>query len=137
MAKDDFVPYLLQLVSNALSSPIIEREIAFIVDLFVVAALTFIPIIGLPLAILYFLVKDILPFSGNTSFGKSVYHIRVVNAQDNAPLSKQFMFKAVVRNVIILIPILNIVDGFYLISTGKRLADIWVETDVVSYEESL
>ena len=137
MAKDDFVPYLLQLVSNALSSPIIEREIAFVVDLFVVAALTFIPIIGLPLAIVYFLVKDILPFSGNTSFGKSVSPIRIVNAQDNTPLSKQFLFKAVVRNVIILIPVLNIVDGFYLISTGKRLADIWVETDVVSYEESL
>lgn len=137
MAKDDLLPHLYELLQNAISSPIIERIFAFVVDIFVAVALTVVPVIGVGLAGLYFFVKDILPFNGKTSFGKAVYHIRVVNIQDNSPLTKQMMFKAVVRNIFILIPLLNIVDLYYLLSTGKRLVDIWIETDVVSFDEAL
>lgn len=137
MAKDDFLPHLYELIQNAVSSPIIERILAFVVDVFVIAALTIVPVLGIFLAPIYFFIKDILPFNGHTSFGKAVYHIRVVNAQDNAPLTKQMMFKSVVRNIIILIPLLNLVDFYYLLATGKRLIDSWVETDVVSFEEPL
>lgn len=137
MAKDDLLPHLYDLLQRAISTPIIERIFAFVVDIFVAAALTVVPVVGIALAPIYFFVKDILPFNGHTSFGKAVYHIRVVNIQDNAPLSRTMMFKAVVRNIIILIPLLNLVDLYYLLATGKRLVDNWIETDVVLFDESL
>ncbi|MDO4461712.1 MAG: hypothetical protein Q4C30_04340 [Bacteroidia bacterium] len=137
MAKDDLLMHLYELLQNAISSPIIERFFAFVVDVFVMVAFTVIPVVGIVLSGVYFLIKDIVPLNGHTSFGKAVYHMRVVNTQDNAPLSKLMMFKAVVRNIFILIPFLNIVDIYFLLSTGKRLIDTWIETDVALFEETL
>ena len=37
----------------------------------------------------------------------------------------------VVRNLILLTPILNVVDIFYFIKHGRRLTDVWLKFDVV------
>ena len=93
----------------------------------------FIIVIGWIVALFYFCMRDALPIGARRSFGKSVYHLRIVDTQQDERRLTWRIY--VLRNIILFIPILNIVDIFKYITTGRRLADEWLGTEVVATED--
>ncbi len=84
----------------------------------------------------YMIVRDSLPFLDGQSIGKKVMKIRVVTL-DNQPLTKNWE-KALIRNAILVIPLLNLVELAVLLmrdgqaDRGRRLGDEWAKTKVVA-----
>ena len=74
--------------------------------------------------ILMLLLKD--SFSGK-SLGKKVLGIRVVDAQTNRPIGPG---KSILRNLILLVPVMPLVEAFVLMQ-GQRLGDRIAKTRVV------
>ncbi|MBP5364922.1 MAG: hypothetical protein J6Y82_03250 [Bacteroidales bacterium] len=117
-----------QLIENMFTKKWLEREVAFLIDIVICATIAIFPRIGFIISALYFFLKDALPFGGASSFGKSIYGLKVKDADDQ-PV-RHFWRKTIVRNLIIVIPILNLVDIYYFLKTGVRLADEWTSTKV-------
>lgn len=122
-----------QLLANATTTRWLEREVAFIIDVIIVALLSVFPRVGFFFGLLYFLFRDSLPFGAGCSFGKSLY--RLVVANSDSAQSRANWRKTLIRNIIYFIPILNLVDIYYFLRSGRRLIDIWLEIDVVSRTE--
>ena len=102
---------------------------AFIADMFIIMAVSVFPKIGWIIGLLYYLLRDVLPLKGDASFGKGIYNMHVLYHNGEQRVVVKW-YKSIMRNVMVLIPVLNIVDFYYLLSTGKRLADVWTDTSV-------
>lgn len=121
---------LKKIKENIRSIAFLERIIAFAIDLAIALSLSILPSFGWILCLCYFLWRDSLPFSKKQSFGKSIYHLKVVEetGTEYYALSKE---KAFIRNMIVLIPFLNLMDGYQFLLSGQRLADRWTQTKVI------
>lgn len=87
--------------------------------------------LGIITALGYSLFKDALPYLNGVSIGKRIMGMRVVSYEDGKPLTHNYK-KAIVREIITFIPLLNLVDiAFILRSEGRRLGDEWADTIVV------
>lgn len=117
------------IIDNTLKMFTLQRVIAFDVDLIVCFTISLCPRIGVALSVFYFLFRDILPFDGARSFGKSVYRLKVVPIEGE-PRTITWR-QAFVRNIVTLIPLVNIYDIYLFLLTGERLADQWSDTHVV------
>lgn len=122
-----------QIIDNILTAQWLEREVAFFIDIIICCTLTILPKLGIVLAIIYFFMKDALPWSFGRSLGKSIYGLKVITT-DNEP--NTLFRRTIVRNLIMIVPILNIIDIYYFISSGNRLADEWTGTKVIKEEQA-
>lgn len=115
-------------LNNFVSAWCLERVIALALDLIICLTLAIIPMFGPGLSLLYFLIRDGLPVKQKSGFGKSIYNLHVVSAgtRRRAPIGR-----IVVRNVMLLVPLLNLYDIWCFVSTGERLADKWTNTEIL------
>ena len=121
---------LKQLLKNVLTKPCIEREAAFCIDVAICATLAIFPTLGPVAALLYFFFRDCLPFRVPQSFGKQIYSLRIVrNAEADGRVPR--WQTSVIRNLILVIPLLNLVDFWRFAKRGRRLADDWTGTHVI------
>ena len=104
---------------------------AFVIDCAIAFGLGMFPKIGWIFGVIYFLLKDSLYFTKGQSFGKKIMKIQVVSDHKNEPLIN-YPQKSLIRNLILLIPILNLVEIYFFLLRTKRLGEIWSETSVVS-----
>ncbi|MCL2073869.1 MAG: RDD family protein [Marinilabiliaceae bacterium] len=117
-----------------LQAPLTERILAAIVDIAIVCGLSLFPRIGWIFGLFYFLLRDSLFFKGQ-SLGKKLMRIKVITLPENEPLSN-YPEKSALRAIVALIPGLNLVDLWFLITVGYRLADKWAQTAVIPFSES-
>jgi uncharacterized RDD family membrane protein YckC len=88
-------------------------------------------LVGILLALIYLLVKDALPFLNGQSLGKKAMSIRVID-NNNASMITNEYGKAISREIVQWIPLLNIIDAIMVFSdNGRRLGDKWADTYVV------
>jgi len=120
---------------SLLQAPLAERFLAFVIDLAIAAGLFLFPMIGWIFGILYFLMRDSFSFLKGQSLGKKLMRIKAITLPEQESLDKS-PEKSLIRGVVVLIPILNIIDVYFLFSMGYRLADLWAQTAVVPYFES-
>jgi len=106
-----------------------ERLMAFVIDFVISFGLSLFPKIGWIFGLMYFLLKDSLYFNKGQSFGKRIMKLQVVTEPGHENLIK-YPQKSIVRNLILLIPILNLVECYYFLFRTKRLGEIWSETAV-------
>ncbi len=122
----------LTIIFNHLITPQwLEREISFVVDMIVCITIAIFPVFGRLVALLYFLFRDVLPIGSRMSIGKSVYRLKVVTTTDDNNISTPKIRQVFVRNIVSLIPIINLYDLYLFLLTGNRLADQWSDTKVV------
>lgn len=119
---------------SLLQAPLPERVLAVIIDLAIVSGLCLFPKIGWIFGVFYFLMRDSLSFLKGQSFGKKLMKIRVITLPKQETLVEH-PEKSAIRGIIALIPGLNLIDIWFLFSTGYRLADRWAQTAVVPYSE--
>jgi uncharacterized RDD family membrane protein YckC len=111
-----------------------ERLLAAFVDLVIVVGLSLFPRIGWMVGLIYHLTRDSLPFLNGQSFGKKFFNLRVIILPQYASMSGAAE-KSVIRGLVAIIPGLNIVDLWFLITRKVRLADEWAETRVVYHQD--
>lgn len=111
-----------------------ERLLAGLVDLVIAAGLSLFPRVGWMIGLIYLLSKDALPFLNGQSFGKKMFNLRVVVLPQLAAMTGEAE-KSVIRGLLLIIPVLNLIDLWHLITRKVRLADQWAETRVVYNEE--
>ena len=119
---------------SLIQAPLMERMLAAIIDLIIAGGFCFFPRIGWIIGLLYHLTRDSLPFLNGQSFGKYLMRLQVITVPQQESLVNK-PDKSFIRGVVMLIPILNIIDVWYLFAKGYRLADKWAETAVVPYSE--
>lgn len=113
-----------------------ERLLAGIIDLSLVLGLSLFPRIGWLFGLIYFLFKDCLPFLKGQSFGRRLFHLRVVGARDEQDLVGK-PDKAMVRQIVFLIPVLNLIELYLFCFTKSRLGAKWSDTIVVKDQSAL
>jgi uncharacterized RDD family membrane protein YckC len=111
-----------------------ERLMAGLIDLIIVAILCLFPRIGWMVGLIYLLTKDSLGFLDGQSFGKKLFNLRTIALPHYGALTG-WPEKSVIRGLIILIPVLNIIDLYYLIIHKVRIADRWAETRVIRNQD--
>jgi hypothetical protein len=114
--------------------PTEERILAGLVDLVIVAIISLFPKIGWIFGLIYLLTKDSLSFLDGQSFGKKLFNLRTITLPHYASLSGR-PEKSVIRGLVLIIPILNIIDLYYLITKKVRIADQWAETRVIRNQD--
>ncbi len=119
-------------LTEAATAPFTERIIAALIDIIIVIGLCFFPRVGWMIGIIYHLTRDSMPFLNGQSFGKHLMHIKVIALPQKTSLTK-YPEKSIIRGLVTIIPILNIIDIWYFMTKGYRLADKWAETTVVHY----
>ena len=109
-----------------------NRFLAYLIDAVLITVVgLIIPVLGAIVGIVYFLLRDALPFLNGQSIGKKAMKIRAVRADNGAPLTDDYG-KSALRNVSLLIPIFGLIDAFMVFSDDKkRFGDKWAETKVV------
>ena len=108
-----------------------NRFLAYLIDAVLITVVGLIPVLGAIVGIVYFLLRDALPFLNGQSIGKKAMKIRAVRADNGAPLTDDYG-KSALRNVSLLIPIFGLIDAFMVFSDDKkRFGDKWAETKVV------
>ena len=121
---------LLHLLIGLITKPRILREVALLLDVAISLTLAIFPsIIGKILAVGYFFFRDSLPFLGFSSFGRSIFGLKILRASDASNANGRICF---VRNLLLAVPIFNIVDLLFFVVKGRRLTDEWLGTDVVA-----
>ena len=121
---------LTLIISHLIMPQWLEREISFVVDMIVCLTIAIFPMYGGLLALVYFLFRDVLPIGARMSIGKSVYRLKVVDADVAKPQTPSLK-RIFVRNVVSLIPFVNLYDLYLFLLNGERLADQWSDTKVV------
>lgn len=111
-----------------------ERILAGAVDLIIVAIISLFPRIGWMFGLIYLLTKDSLSFLNGQSFGKKLFHLRTIALPHNAALTG-WPEKSIIRGLVLLIPILNVIDFYYLITHKVRIADRWADTRVIRNQD--
>ncbi|MBK3519784.1 RDD family protein [Carboxylicivirga marina] len=111
----------------------VERLLAGIIDVSIVLGLSLFPRIGWIFGLIYFLFKDSLPFLKGQSFGRRLFKIKVVsNADDQSLVTTPD--KALIRQIVFLVPLLNLVEIFYFLFKKERLGAIWTSTKVIMFK---
>ncbi len=123
------------ILSHLLAPQWLEREISFVVDMIVCLTIAIFPAYGGLLALIYFLFRDVLPIGSRMSIGKSVYRLKVVDADSVVPQTPSLK-RIFVRNIVSLIPFVNLYDLYLFLLSGERLADQWSDTKVVKMTET-
>jgi uncharacterized RDD family membrane protein YckC len=111
------------------------RFFAFLIDFGISLILCFIPKVGWMFGLIYFLGKDAMPALKGQSIGKKVFNIRILDKSTNEPLYLHPR-SSIIRGLILLIPVVNIIDIYLLLTKGYRLADKWTETYVLKEEKA-
>ncbi|TAJ12800.1 hypothetical protein DMA11_11285 [Marinilabiliaceae bacterium JC017] len=119
---------------KAFSAINMERQLAFLIDILICILLAMFPRIGWIVGLVYFLTRDGLNFLNGQSIGKRFFKLQTVKINNQAPLSSHIE-KSVIRNLVFLIPGVNIIDIYLFYSKGYRLADKWAETMVIKTED--
>ncbi len=88
-------------------------------------------LVGIFVALVYLLVKDALPFLNAQSLGKKAMSIQVIDNKTASIITNEYG-KAISREIVQWIPLLNLVDALMVFSDdGRRLGDKWADTYVV------
>ncbi|SFE79829.1 RDD family protein [Thermophagus xiamenensis] len=111
-----------------------ERILAGLVDIVIAILISLFPKIGWLFGIIYLLGKDSFSFLNGQSFGKKLFHLRVIILPHNASMSGT-PEKSVIRGLVLIIPILNLIDFYHLIKYKVRIADRWAETRVIRNQD--
>ncbi len=114
--------------------PIGERLLAGLVDLVIAAIISLFPRIGWIFGLIYLLSKDSLSFLDGQSFGKKIFNLRTIALPHYASLSG-WPEKSVIRGLVLFIPVLNLIDLYYMITRKVRIADQWAETRVIRNQD--
>ena len=120
---------------SMLQAPLMERALAAIIDIAIVGGLCLFPRIGWIVGLFYFLLRDSLSFMKGQSFGKKLMRIKVITLTEQESLVN-YPEKSALRGIVSLVAGLNLIDLWFLITTGYRLADRWAQTVVVPYSDS-
>ncbi|MBR8538271.1 RDD family protein [Carboxylicivirga sediminis] len=107
-----------------------ERLLAGVVDGSIVLGLSLFPRIGWLFGLIYFLFKDSLPLLNGQSFGRRLFKIKVINKADGTGLMKS-PDKALIRQIIFLVPVLNLLELYRFFTKSERFGDTWTDTTVV------
>ncbi|WP_430812174.1 MULTISPECIES: RDD family protein [unclassified Carboxylicivirga] len=114
----------------------VERLLAAIIDTSLVLGLSLFPRIGWLFGLIYFLFKDCLPFLKGQSFGRRLFHLKVVSIADQQNLVGK-PDKAMIRQIILLIPVLNLIELYLFCFTNIRLGAKWSDTKVIKDQSAL
>ncbi len=113
-----------QIFTGLITKPRIEREAAALVDLIFSLTLATLPgIAGSVAGVAYFLLRD----GRANGMGKRLYGLETVRAADGRRASWS---TAMLRNMLLLVPLFNLVDVWHFFKSGRRLTDEWLGTDV-------
>lgn len=107
---------------------LIKRIVAFLIDMIVCIILYQFPKYGLIVSISYFIIRDSIILNGR-SFGKRLCHL-YVKEKGNKSLNVGSS-KMILRSLFLLVPILNLMDIYYLFKTEERMVDKWLGLQVV------
>lgn len=107
-----------------------ERLLAAIIDYSIVLGLSLFPQIGWLFGLIYFLFKDSLGFLKGQSFGRRLFKIRVISRDDGSDLSNK-PDKALIRQIVLLVPVLNLIEFYFFLFKDERLGAKWTATTVV------
>ena len=107
-----------------------ERFMALFIDVVIAVGLSMFPRIGWIVGLIYFLAKDAIPAFDGQSIGKKFFNLKVITSKTHQPLTKH-PERSLIRSIVFLLPIVNIIDIYRLISNGERLADKWAETTLI------
>jgi len=102
--------------------PLSERIMAGLVDIVIAVLISLFPKIGWMFGVIYLLAKDSLSFLNGQSFGKKIFNLRTIALPHYASLSG-WPEKSIIRGLVQVIPVLNIIDLYYLITKKVRIAD--------------
>jgi len=114
--------------------PLSERIMAGLVDIVIAVLISLFPKIGWMFGVIYLLAKDSLSFLNGQSFGKKIFNLRTIALPHYASLSG-WPEKSIIRGLVQVIPVLNIIDLYYLITKKVRIADKWAETRVIRNQD--
>ncbi len=114
--------------------PTSERLLAGLVDIVIALLISLFPKIGWMFGLIYLLAKDSLSFLNGQSFGKKLFNLRTIALPHYASLTG-WPEKSIIRGLVQIIPILNLIDLYYLITQKVRIADRWAETRVVRNQD--
>jgi len=111
-----------------------NRIIAYLIDVAVVVALAFVPVLGWIVGAAYLLTRDGLPFLDGQSIGKKAMKIRAVS-EDGQPLTNNWG-PVVIRNIVLWIPFFPLIELIVMLTNPQklRLGDQWAKTKVISVE---
>jgi uncharacterized RDD family membrane protein YckC len=114
-----------------------NRIVAYLIDVLVAGAASFIPYIGWVLSIGYWLTRDALPFLDGQSIGKKAMKIRAVT-ENGVALTNNWN-ASVIRNIALIIPIFPLIELIVMLTNPRkqRLGDQWAKTLVVAEEERI
>ncbi len=119
---------VLKTLAGIVTKPRVVREAALFVDLAISLALAVYPgSLGWVICVVFFLLRDVSTVR-RRSPGKNLYKLRIVKVSDGSPVDWRM---TVVRNLILLTPVLNVVDVCYFVKHARRLSDVWLKFDVV------
>lgn len=107
-----------------------ERLLAFIIDLSIVLGLSLFPRIGWLFGLIYFLFKDSMGLLKGQSFGRRLFKIKVVSKEEGESLINN-PNKALIRQIVLLVPVLNLIELFYFLFRQERLGARWSSTTVI------
>ncbi len=107
-----------------------ERLLAGLIDMAIAAGLSLFPQIGWIFGLIYFLFKDCLPFINGQSFGRKLFNIKVVSRKTQTSLVAN-ADKAVIRQIIFFVPVLNIVELVCFLFYPDRLGSKWSDTEII------
>ena len=115
----------------------LDRFLANLIDSMVINAMC-LTVIGIPVALVYFFLKDSLEFLHFQSLGKKAMQIKVVtNDSSKGDISPTQGFK---RNILIAIPIYGMIEILIFLfsdNTGQRKSDEFADTIVIKVDESI
>ncbi|WP_430817738.1 RDD family protein [Carboxylicivirga sp. RSCT41] len=107
-----------------------ERLLAACIDLSIVLGLSLFPRIGWLFGLIYFLFKDSLGLLKGQSFGRRLFKVKVISLEDGNNLTTK-PDKALIRQIVFLVPILNLIELYYFFFREERLGAKWSSTTVV------
>lgn len=120
---------LRDIALGLIRKPRIEREAALAVDVILSLTLaTFPGMFGKVAGVSYFLLRDVL----GGGMGKRLYGLVVMRAADGRRAGWQ---TSLVRNILLLLPVFNIVDVVRFVVKGRRLADEWLGAEIGHADE--
>lgn len=123
----DWAASVLSTLAGLITKPCVVREAELLVDVAISLALAVIPgRIGWVACVGFFLLRDAI-YASRQSPGKKLYNLKIVNAKTGATIGLRM---SVVRNLILITPLLNFVDMAHFFRTGRRLTDEWLGVDV-------
>lgn len=118
---------VLGTLAGLITKPRVVREAELVVDVAISLALAVIPgRIGWVACVGFFLLRDAV-YASRQSPGKKLYNLKIVNAKTGATIGIRM---SVVRNLILITPLLHLVDIAHFVKTGRRLTDEWLGVDV-------